>query len=231
MPAHNEEGYLQPAVSAVVQGLRERNREFEVVVVENGSTDATAEAADRLEATYPEVVSVSSPLPDYGAALRAGFLRAQGEIVINFDVDLVDLGFLDRALAHLDQNPGVAVLVGTKRGPGADDRRSPARKLITAVFGAVLRYGFGLRISDTHGLKALRRQPLLALVAQCQFGRDIFDTELILRAERAGLGVEEIPVSVTEIRPARTSIARRIPSTLAGLVRLRLALFSSRIKQ
>jgi hypothetical protein len=96
--------------------------------------------------------------------------------------------------------------------------------LVTAGFSTVLRFGFGLQISDTHGLKALRRDVLLPLVEQCRFGQDIFDTELIIRAERAGLPVEELPVAVSDTRPPRTPIARRIPRTLAGLARLRWAL-------
>jgi glycosyltransferase involved in cell wall biosynthesis len=223
MPAHNEEGYLEPAVKAVVTGLRERGGDFEIVVVENGSTDATGEQADALAIAFAEVKAIRSVEADYGAALKAGFLACHGDVVVNFDVDLVDLGFMDRALEQMKERP-IAVLVGSKRSPGSDDRRAPTRKLITAVFAAVLRYGFGLHISDTHGLKALRREPLLGLVAECQFGRDIFDTELILRAERAGLLVEEIPVVVAEMRPARTPITRRIPATLSGLIRLRLAL-------
>jgi hypothetical protein len=96
--------------------------------------------------------------------------------------------------------------------------------VVTAVFSAVLRHGFGLRVSDTHGLKAMRRAPLLPLVEACQFGEDIFDTELIIRAERAGLSVRELPVCVTDQRPPRTPIVRRIPRSLLGLLRLRLAL-------
>jgi hypothetical protein len=118
----------------------------------------------------------------------------------------------------------VTIVIGSKRGPGADDQRRLARKLITTVFSAVLRLGFGLRVSDTHGLKAMRHAPLLGLVDECRFGGDIFDTELILRAERSGLAVREVPVVVSEVRPPRTPIARRIPRTLVGLIRLRLTL-------
>jgi len=84
----------------------------------------------------------------------------------------------------------------------------------------MLRVGFGLKVTDTHGMKALVREPLLPVVAQCRYGRDLFDTELILRAERAGLVVAEIPVDVEELRPARTSVIRRIPRTLSGLTQL-----------
>jgi hypothetical protein len=63
------------------------------------------------------------------------------------------------------------------------------------------------------------------IARQCRFGKDLFDTELILRAERAGLHTAEIPVTVVERRPARTSILRRVPRTLSGLVKLRVALW------
>jgi glycosyltransferase involved in cell wall biosynthesis len=223
MPAHNEQAYLEPAVKTVVSSLAGREHAFEVIVVQNGSTDATAAEAASLAAAHPEVVAVNLAEPDYGAALRAGFLRARGDIVVNFDVDLVDLDFLDRALVVM-ADPQTTVVVGSKRSPGAEDRRGPARRLVTATFSTVLRYGFGLRISDTHGLKALRREPLLALVERCRFGKDIFDTELIIRADRAGLAMDEIPVAVSDTRPPRTPIARRIPRTLAGLARLWLSL-------
>jgi hypothetical protein len=74
-------------------------------------------------------------------------------------------------------------------------------------------------------MKVLVRGPLLPLVETCEFGGDIFDTELILRAERAGLAVRELPVSVADQRPPRTPIVSRIPRSLAGLVRLRMALW------
>jgi hypothetical protein len=83
---------------------------------------------------------------------------------------------------------------------------------------------FRIRTSDTHGMKLLRREPLVDFADLCRAGPDLFDTELIIRAERAGMRVEEIPVTVVERRPSRTPILRRVPRTLVGLVRLRLAL-------
>ncbi|MBV9660438.1 MAG: glycosyltransferase [Acidimicrobiales bacterium] len=223
MPAHNEAGYLEPSTKTVVEGLRGRRLDFEVIIVENGSSDSTGDEAEALHVTFGEVQVLRRPEADYGLALKQGFLAARGDIVINLDVDLVDLDFIDRALAGMTQ-PDVAVLVGSKRAPGAQDQRTAARRLITAVFAVVLRLGFGLRTTDTHGLKALRRDALLPLVEQCQHGKDIFDTELLLRAQRAGLITREVPVSVTDMRPPRTSIGRRIPRTIVGLIRLRLSI-------
>lgn len=228
MPAHNEEDLLEKAVHAVVDGLRDRARAFEVVIVENGSRDRTAAIAAGLAEAVGEVRALSSAEPDYGRALRTGFLAARGAVVVNFDVDYVDLEFLDAAVAEVGAEGGPVVVVGSKRGAGASDERVPLRRLVTAVFSLVLRYGFGLRVSDTHGMKALRRAPLLPLVEACRYGTDLFDTELVLRAERAGLPTSELPVTVEELRPSRTPIARRIPRTVVGLVRLRLALWRER---
>ena len=224
MPAHNEQGYLESAVKTVVTGLRDRGAEFEVIVAENGSVDGSSVEADHLAELYREVEVVHLSDADYGRALRAGFLASHGEIVANFDVDFVDLVFLDRAL-EIMQDDSVAVVVGSKKAPGSLDQRSAGRKLVTTVFTLILRRGFGLGVSDTHGVKSMRRAALLPVVESCTFGKDIYDTEVVLRAERKGLTIKEIPVSVIEVRPARTPIARRIPRSLLGLARLRIALW------
>ncbi len=225
LPAHNEAELLEQSVREVTEGLRARDRRFEVIVVENGSTDDTAGIARRLAGEVPEVQALTLVEPDYGRALRAGLLAATGTVVVNFDVDWCDLGFLDRAVPLVERPGGPAVVVGSKRTSGSDDTRRFARRIITTVFSVTLRVGFRLRVSDTHGVKAMRRSPLAPLAERCRFGKDLFDTELVLRAERAGLGSAEIPVEVVELRPARSSILRRVPRTVLGLGRLRLALW------
>lgn len=225
VPAHNEEAYLEAAVAGIVAGLRDRKVPSEVLVVENGSTDRTATVARQLARCLPEVRVLELRLADYGGALRAGFRAARGELVANFDVDLVDLGFLDRALSAVGTDPDLDVVIGTKRGKGAEDHRGARRRVVTGTFSLVMHHGFGLQVSDTHGLKLLRSDPLRPLVDQVRSSADLFDTELVLRAERSGLRVTEIPVTVSEQRPPRTPISTRLPRTLTGLVRLRLALW------
>jgi glycosyltransferase involved in cell wall biosynthesis len=224
MPAHNETSLLEASVHDVVEGLRERGHTFEVIVVENGSQDGTLELAMRLTADAPELRVETFSRADYGRALRTGLVAARGEVVINFDVDYIDLGFLDAVLVRLGQPEPPAIIVGSKRAPGAHDQRSWPRRFVTWVFSLVLRLGFGLRVSDTHGMKALDRLRVLPIGQACQSDGELFDTELILRAERAGLGVEELAVTVSERRPSRTSITRRAMRTVVGLARLRVTL-------
>ncbi len=229
MPAFQEEEILESSVTDVVDGLAERGIEnFELIVVENGSTDATATIADDLAARHPKVRALHRPVADYGAALRAGMLAATADVVVNFDTDYYDLDFLDDAVSQITSAHGPDLVVGSKRAPGAQDTRAPLRRVVTAVFSWVLRIGFGLRASDTHGIKAARRDAVAPIAQQCRFRTDLFDTELVLRVERAGLRTAEIPVRVVERRPARTSILARAPRTVWGLIRLRVQLWRER---
>jgi glycosyltransferase involved in cell wall biosynthesis len=224
MPAYNETSLLAGSIADVVKGLRGQERSFEVVIVENGSTDGTLALARDLANEYAEVRVEHLDAADYGAALRTGLLGARGDVVVNFDTDYYDMEFLDRAVTMVTAPDGPALVVASKRAPGSQDERPWPRRAVTAVFATVLRVLLGVRVSDTHGMKVMRRRDVEPFARASMFGRDLFDTELIVRVERAGLPTAEIPVAVRELRPARTSIVRRVPRTLVGLARLAFAL-------
>ena len=231
IPAHNEQQLLAHTLRDVVDGLRSRSLTFEVVVVENGSGDDTLATARAVAARDPEVTVRTRPRADYGDAMRTGLLGARGDVVVVFDVDYYDLGFIDRVLPDLQRAGGPAIIVGSKRAPGTRDSRPWPRRVITAGFGGILRFGFGLSVSDTHGMKALRRVPIEPIARGCRFGADLFDTELVLRADRAGLLIGEVPVEVEERRPSRTPIARRVIRTVFGLLRLRVVLWRELLRR
>jgi glycosyltransferase involved in cell wall biosynthesis len=225
VPAYNEAAMIDQSTSDIVGGLRSRALDFEVVVVENGSTDDTRARVAAIAQRDAEVSVHTLDRADYGEALRAGVLAARGRRIVIFDADYYDLGFLDAALGRMESEPDVAIVVGSKRAPGTRDDRPWFRRAITASFSLVLRLGFGLRVSDTHGMKALDADAVQPIARRCRNGRDLFDTELVLRADRASLRVVELPVTVIERRPSRTPIARRALRTCVGLVRLRLLLW------
>src|SRR5438132_11506112 len=80
LPAHNEEDLLQATVGDILDGLRIRGTAFEIIVVENGSTDATGAIAEGLAGEHSEVHAFRSDEPDYGKALRRGLLASTGEV-------------------------------------------------------------------------------------------------------------------------------------------------------
>ena len=222
-PAYQEAEFLEKAVVEVEAGLQLIGRPFEVVVVENGSKDRTREVANELAARFPHVRSLFINEPNYGHALRHGLLNSLGEWVVNFDVDLYSIDFLKKAIERMEAS-GASVVVASKRGEGSNDTRHWTRKVVTGVFSTLLKVGFGLSVSDTHGMKAMRRADVVELAKGCKTGTDLFDTELILRAERSGLQTTEIGVTITETRPARTPIAGRIFRSVKGLGQLWLTL-------
>jgi len=224
LPAYNESETITDTVTDLISYMSSRDENFEIVIVQNGSHDNTSEISKGLSARYDQVKSFDLEVPDYGAALRKGFQESKGELVVNFDVDFYDTAFLEDAVALVrsETQERPEVVVGSKRAEGSNDERPILRRLATFVFSTLLKVLFRLKVSDTHGIKAFHRASVAPLEEQCLFTIDLFDTELIIRCERAGLRVVEIPVTVKESRPARSPIISRIPRTLAGLAKMKI---------
>ena len=223
IPVYNEESILRPALAELIGEVDALGFPYEIIVAENGSTDRTSEVASALREQFPQVRAQHGPEPNYGRALREGILHARGRMVVCEEVDLCDVDFLVRALERLETRP-VDLVIGSKAMEGAVDRRPLARRLGTRAINRLLRATLGLGGSDTHGLKAFRREKLLPVVRACIVDRDLFASELVIRAERAGLSIEEIPVRVRERRPPTIGLLRRVPGVLRNLVELFIAI-------
>jgi len=203
----------------LIEQMESLGATYRILIVENGSTDGTAEVAKRVAGEYPVTV-LSLDEADYGAAMRYGFLEADGEWVVNFDIDYFSADFLKRVL-DLDQ---IDLVIASKRDPGSEDRRPLLRRIATRVFNLLLRTILASSVSDTHGMKAFRRQLVADIAPSVLSRQDLFDTELVIRAERAGYRIAEVPVVVEEIRVARSSLVKRVPRTIQGLFRIRSTL-------
>ncbi|MDA8290709.1 MAG: glycosyltransferase family 2 protein [Actinomycetota bacterium] len=223
LPAHNEVALLGSTVTNLCTGLDARGEDYEILVVENGSRDGTLRLARLLSAQIERVRVLALPVGNYGSALAAGFRSARGRYVVNFDVDYYDLAFLDSALALLRSGEAELVLA-SKRAPGASDRRPPVRRVLTYGFANLSKLLVGLGVTDAHGMKAVRREALAPVVARCVTAGSVFDVEMVVRSEQAGLRIREVPASVVERRSPRTPVARRSLESLVGLLSLRRAL-------
>ncbi|HEY0191310.1 MAG TPA: glycosyltransferase family 2 protein [Kofleriaceae bacterium] len=230
IPVYNEEGILREAITELIEGLdevraalHEPELTFEIVIAENGSKDATAELAARLASetagARDQVRWFSLGEPNYGKALRKGILEARGAIVICEEIDLCDLDFHRRALAHLRHGDGELV-IGSKAMKGSSDARPVFRRAATKVINGLLRLALDFRGTDTHGLKAFDREALRPIVEACVIDRDLFASELVIRAGRAGLHVLEIPIRLHEKRPPAINLTKRVPHVLRGLAKL-----------
>jgi glycosyltransferase involved in cell wall biosynthesis len=226
IPIHNEEAILAASVEELCAGLDALGEDYEVILAENGSRDRTPQLARELAASRPRVRTLSIGAPNYGGALREGLRVARGRLVLCEEIDLCDLDFHRRALALLraeDLASGEGapdLVIGSKAMRGAHDRRPLLRRLATRGYNGLLRVTLGFRGTDTHGLKALRREVLAPIADACIVDYDVFASELVIRAQRAGVATREIPVDLAEKRPPSVHLLRRVPKVLRLLVRL-----------
>lgn len=223
IPVYNEEAILRAAVVDLVDRMSALPWSYELLLAENGSTDGTVGVAVELAERFEQLVCRHTEEPNYGKALRDGILHARGDIVICDEIDLCDTDFYVRAMMRL-RDPSTDFVVGSKVMAGATDQRPLYRRLGTVVINGMLRVSLGFEGTDTHGLKAFRREPVQAIARECLVDRDLFASELVIRAGRAGLGVREIPVRVLEKRPPTIGLARRVPNVLKDLTKLFIAI-------
>jgi len=223
IPVYNEEAILHAAVLDLRERLAPLGSSFEIVLAENGSTDQTLPIAADLAKKYPEVRFLAIDRPNYGRALREGIEAARGDFVVCEEIDLCDPDFFRRSIAML-RTGAVDLVVGSKLVPGAQDQRPALRHLASRVYSGLLRATLDFEGTDTHGLKAFHKETLLPVVRACVVDRDVFASELVIRAYRTGLRVREIPVRVLEKRTPTINLVRRVPNVLANVVKLRRAL-------
>jgi glycosyltransferase involved in cell wall biosynthesis len=219
IPVYNEEGILRGSVLELRDKLRQFNCTYEILICENGSRDRTVEIGKELEGEYPGVRMLSVGQPNYGLALKTGILAATGSFVICDEIDLCDTEFYARALALLERTD-TDFVVGSKCMVGSNDQRPLVRRLGTRVYNQILRTACHYNGTDTHGLKAFKRTVLLDTVGRCILDRDVFASELVIRAHREGKKVVEIPFAVREKRPPSINLVKRVPHVLKSVARL-----------
>lgn len=219
IPVFNEQAILSASLLDLMDRLSSVSFSYEIIVAENGSTDDTTRIAEELASRYAGIRVISAGEPNYGKALKQGILEARGEYVICDEIDLCDVDFYVAALGKM-RDEGFDFVVGSKRLAGSSDRRPLYRRLATRVLNGMLYVAVGFKGTDTHGLKAFRRQAMLDIVESCVVDRDMFASELVVRTHRADRRWTEIPVDLQEKRPPSVHLFKRVPNVLRNLVRI-----------
>lgn len=199
MPAYQLESVIAANIDRVADVISAWP-DSEIVVINDGSTDGTGEAAGTAAKEHPNVRVVSySPNRGKGAALQAGFAHCTAETVVFLDSDL-DLppeqlpGFVNEF-----ERLGVDVLVGAKRSAMTPGRYPALRRFLSLTFVLINRFLFRLPIHETQtGLKAFRRSALADTLPHLTTARYAFDLELIVRIRKAGGSMAEAPVTLAK---------------------------------
>lgn len=223
IPIHNEEEILESEIRALLPALDAalKGGDYEVLLVENGSSDKTSDIAAELVRSYPKIRVISMEKPDYGGAMKEGILQSKGKYTAIFNIDFWDIEALKKAL-HLFENEDKDVVVCSKTMKGSRDTRSLKRRIITRSFNLVLRVFFGYKGTDTHGIKFFRTARIVPIVRKCWTGGGMLDTEFLLRSQYDGLNMSEIPVVCVEKEKRKSffGVAKHGPGVLRDLAKL-----------
>ena len=198
IPAFNEERRLPKAIERVGSYLTARSLRAEIIVVDDGSSDATSKLIESYCGRYPDLRLISNGVNrGKGSSVRHGVLEARGEIVLFTDADLsTPIEEADKLLVALHEK-GYDVAIGSR---GMDSslievHQSVFREQAGNLFNLLVRWVAGLEFSDTQcGFKAFRREPARIIFEQQRIERFGFDPEILFLAKRHGLRVAEIPV-------------------------------------
>jgi glycosyltransferase involved in cell wall biosynthesis len=194
---------------------------WRVTIVDNASTDGTWYAAARLARDLPHVRALHLDEKGRGLALRTAWSASDAAVVAYTDVDLsTGLDALLPMVASIMSGHS-EVAIGSRLAAGAHVARSARREILSRGYNKLLRLVFRTRVRDAQcGFKAARADAIRALLPDVLDNGWFFDTELLLRAERDGMRIHELPVDWNEDTDSRVDIVRTVLGDLAGVARM-----------
>lgn len=196
LPAYNEVDYLQPAVEKTIQTLNQFTDSYEVIIAEDGSTDGTAERAEEIAQKNQGVRHIHREKRlGRGTALNNAFKQSSGQVLVYMDLDLAtDLKYL-KPLVEAITTEGYDFSTGSRMLAESRAERTFSRGFSSKTYNFLVRHMLGSKLRDHQcGFKAFKREPLMSLLDKVEATHWFWDTEILVRAHRAGFKIKEIAV-------------------------------------
>lgn len=196
IPAHNEEHRMPPNLEKIDQFLSTQAYDYEVVIVENGSSDRTFEVAQEYSKTYPYIRAIQVDTRGKGLAVKAGMLAARGEYRFICDVDLSMP--IEEILKFLPPQAGDAqIIIASREGKGANRVGEPEyRHIMGRVLNFIIKLTAIRGFEDTQcGFKMFTREVAEDLFSVQQMNGIGFDVELLFIGQRRGYKIKEVPIT------------------------------------
>jgi len=223
IPAYCEAERLPVTLPIILQHIADNCLDWEVRVVDDGSEDGTAAAAQRFADADPHLVVQVEPHRGKGGAVRAGMLAATAPYRVMCDADMsMPVTMVPRLLQRLEQ--GVDVAIASREAPGARRVDEPAhRHLMGRVFNGIVRLLAVHGIDDTQcGFKGFTAAATEQLFRYAVLDGFAFDVEVLFLAQRVGLRIEEVPIVWTHDPDSRVRPGRDTRRMLTEIGRIRV---------
>jgi glycosyltransferase involved in cell wall biosynthesis len=222
IPAYNEQARLPYTLSQIEAFLCQESIDGEVIVVDNGSQDATSAVVLQASSTFPRLRLVRTDRRGKGCAVRTGALAATGEIMVFGDADLSwSVDDLPRFMALV--NDATPVVIGSREGAGARRIDEPGyRHLMGRVFNRVVQALAVPGIEDSQcGFKAFRADASRAIFTRQRIDGFGFDVEVLYLARRLGFGIRVVPLRWEHKENSRVAPLRDTLTMLTDVLRVR----------
>ena len=214
LPAYNEEGTIEETVEVTLRTLASflPAGSYEVVVAEDGCEDRTPAVAGRLAREHEPVRHVhSDERQGRGGALEHAFRESRGGTLAYFDTDLAtDMTHLEELVESV-RSEGYDLATGSRWLPDSEADRPAKRGVPSLGYNGLVRLMLRSRLQDHQcGFKAFDRETLFALLGDVEDDHWFWDTEVLVRAQRAGYRVKEFPVGWEPRTDSKVNIVRDV---------------------
>lgn len=195
LPAYNEVKRLENTVRIIENELKKLNKDFEIIIAEDGATDGTDKLAERLVREHSHLKHFHSDKRlGRGMALRRAFRESNGDILVYLDVDLAtDPIHISKLINEIEK--GADISTGSRLMKGSITKRNIERRVLSKVYNSLVRLFLNSKLSDHQcGFKSFKRETVLPLLDEVNNNHWFWDTEILVRAQKRGLKVTELPV-------------------------------------
>ena len=197
-PFYNEAEIVEDAIRALVASLSTLSRKWELIVVDDGSTDGSGAIARRVASEHSNVRVLGYPTNrGRGHALRTGIAVARGDLVVTTEIDLSwGERIVQELLAKFEEAPDTDIVVASPHLPGGGYRNVPARRVwLSRIGNRIIRAGVSNAATMNTGMTRAYRREVIASLPLFEDGKE-FHLEVILKATAFGYRIREIPVTL-----------------------------------
>ena len=208
LPALNEADIIEQTVTNISDTLKAYGCTYEIIIAEDGSTDGTDKKASELAQKHPYIRHLHGENRlGRGKALKNSFKQSKGNVLIYMDVDLAtDLKHLSELIDAVTKE-GYQLATGSRMLSSSKVKRTFTRGFASKTYNFMVRAILGSKIKDHQcGFKSFQREPILPLLDEVEANHWFWDTETLVRAQRKGYKVKEIPVEWKSTRETKVKL-------------------------
>ncbi|MCL1965604.1 MAG: glycosyltransferase family 2 protein [Candidatus Bathyarchaeota archaeon] len=208
LPAINEADIIDQTVDTISRELKTYGCTYEIILAEDGSTDGTDKKAAELSENFPNIRHIHGEKRlGRGRALKNSFKQSNGNILIYMDVDLAtDIKYLNQLIDAVTIED-YQLATGSRRLSQSKAKRTFTRNIASKVYNSMVRFFLRSNIKDHQcGFKAFQRETVLPLLDEVEANHWFWDTEIIIRAQRKGYKIKEIPVEWRGTRETKVKL-------------------------